>query len=113
MSYKVTKSKRGERTTIKAKTKDLTQIGSKGVKWWKAETDKDLAMGLLSNMHYLKQSQQYRQRQDAIYARLYGNLSLFNFVGSNLNKLSSSNLPIDRPTMNVVQSAIDTLTSQI
>lgn len=116
MSYKVTKSKRNskDREVIKAKTKDLTQIGSKGVKWWKADNDKDLAQGLLSTMHYLKQNQQYRQRQMAIFSRLYGNLSLFNFVGSNLNKMSmANNLPMDRPTMNVVQSAIDTLTSQI
>jgi hypothetical protein len=114
MNYKITKSKRNARTTVQAKTKDLTQIGSKGVKWWKADTDKDLAQGLLSTMHYLKQNQQYRQRQFAIYARLYGNLSLFNFIGSNLNKMSmSNNIPLDRPTMNVVQSAIDTLTSQI
>lgn len=114
MSYKITKSKRGERQTIKAKTKDLTQIGSKGVKWWKASDDKDLAQGLLSTMHFLKQHQLYRQRQMAIFARLYGNQSLFNFVGTNLNKMSvANNLPIDRPTMNVVQSAIDTLTSQI
>lgn len=113
MSYKITKSKRGQRETVKAKTRDLI-TANKGVKWWKADNEKDLAQGLLSTMHYLKQNQMYRQRQFAIYARLYGNLSLFNFVGTNLNKLSlANNLPIDRPTMNVVQSAIDTLTSQI
>lgn len=116
MSYKITKSKRSRegREKIQAKTKDLTQIGAKGLKWWKASNDKDLAMGLLSTMHYLKQQQQYRQRQMAVYARLYGNMSLFNFIGSNLTKLNlSNNLPIDRPTMNVVQSCIDTLSSQI
>jgi len=114
MGYKVTKSRRNkDRETIKAKTRDLV-MSNKGVKWWKADNDKDLAQGLLSTMHYLKQNQQYRQRQMAIYSRLYGNLSLFNFVGTNLNKMSlANNLPIDRPTMNVVQSAIDTLTSQI
>lgn len=116
MSYKVTKSKRmsKDREKIQAKTKDLTQLGARGLKWWKAETPKDRATQLLSTMHYLKQNQQYRQRQMAIYCRLYGNMSLFNFVGTNLNKMSlANNLPIDRPTMNVVQSCIDTLTSQI
>lgn len=115
MSYKVTKSKAksGDRETVKAKTRDIINA-SKGVKWWKAETDRERAQGLLSTMGYLKQNQQYRQRQMAIFARLYGNLSIFNFVGSNLNKMSlANNLPVDRPTMNVVQSAIDTLTSQI
>lgn len=115
MSYKVKKSSRktGERETIKAKTRDIINA-NKGVKWWKADNDTDLAQGLLSTMHFLKTNQQYRQRQMAVFSRLYGNLSIFNVVGTNLNRTSlANNLPVDRPTMNVVQSAIDTLTSQI
>ncbi|CAM6005206.1 unnamed protein product [Sphagnum balticum] len=63
---------------------------------------------------YLKEGQTYRYRQTAIYARLYGNMSLFNFIGSNISKMdSNTGLPTDRPTMNVVQSCIDTLVSRI
>lgn len=82
--------------------------------WWKADNDKDLVGGLLGTAAFLKESQSYRYRQAAIYARLYGNMSLFSFIGSNMSKLDqSTGLPSDRPTFNVVQSAIDTLVSRI
>ncbi len=83
-------------------------------KWWLADSDKDLCGQLLSTVAFLKESQQYRQRQAAIYARLYGNMSLFSFIGSNMSKMDqSSGLPADRPTFNLIQSAADTLISRI
>lgn len=69
---------------------------------------------VLSTAAFLKETQNYRTRQTAIYARLYGNMSLYNFIGSNMTKLDqSTGLPADRPTFNVVQSAADTLVSRI
>lgn len=83
-------------------------------KWWKAKNDDELCGQMLGNAAFLKETQQYRYRSAAIYARLYGNMSLFNFVGSNLGKLDqSTGLPQDRPTFNVIQSAVDTLVSRI
>jgi hypothetical protein len=82
--------------------------------WWKAKTDEDVCGQLLGNAAFLKESQQYRYRSAAIYARLYGNMSLYNFIGSSINKLDqTTGLPQDRPTFNVIQSATDTLVSRI
>jgi hypothetical protein len=83
--------------------------------WWKAGiTARERCGQLLGTAAYLKETQQYRYRQTAIYARLYGNMSLFSFIGSNMSKLdSSSGLPADRPTFNVIQSAADTLVSKL
>lgn len=90
--------------------KDSKQVFS----WWKAATKKDTADQLIATAAYLKETQGYRFRQAAIYARLYGNMSLFNFIGSNSAKLDhASGLPTDRPTFNVIQSGIDTLVSRI
>lgn len=82
--------------------------------WWNAEDESKLCQQLLSTASYLKQGQSYRYRQAAIYARLYGNQSLFNFIGSNITKIDNTNsLPLDKPTFNVVQSSTDTLVSRI
>lgn len=111
---KVTPSKRGERSTIVVKTKPDVLKSNKAYKWWEAKTKTDLANQILSTVYYLKEQQANRYRQAAIHARLYGNMPLFNFAGSSLNKMSgTANLPIDRPTMNVIQSCTDTLTSRI
>lgn len=94
-------------STNKAKTAKIE-------KWWTAKNKKDLTGQLLGTAAFLKESQQYRYRQAAVYARLYGNMSLYNFVGSNIAKMdSNTGLPTDRPTFNLVQSAADTLISRI
>lgn len=83
-------------------------------KWWEAKNDQELQMMALSTATYLKESQNYRYRNAAIFARLYGNQSLFSFVGSSLNKMDQTQgLPIDKPTFNIIQSATDTLVSRI
>jgi len=82
--------------------------------WWKAKSSTDLSGEMLGTAAFLKETQAYRQRQTAIYARLYGNMSLFNFIGSNISKMDQTHgLPTDRPTFNVVQSCVDTLVSRI
>ncbi len=69
---------------------------------------------MLTTAAYLKESQQYRARQAAIYARLYGNMSLFSFIGNNISKMDHmTGLPQDRPTFNLIQSAADTLISKL
>ncbi len=90
--------------------KDMLQLSP----WWKSKDDNEVCGQLLGTAAFLKESQQFRYRQAAIYARLYGNQSLFSFIGSNLSKIDQNNsLPVDRPTFNVVQSASDTLISRI
>jgi len=110
---KITKSDRSERSTVVVKTK-AQNTGSGASKWWDSGSKKELTEKVLSTAAFLKEQQQFRYRQAGIFSRLYGNMPLFNFVGNNFNKNSAANnLPIDRPTMNVVQSCIDTLTSRI
>src|ERR1019366_5358939 len=82
--------------------------------WWKAPNKDELCGQLLTSAAYLKENQAYRYRQAAIYARLYGNMSLYNFVGSSISKMDNNQgLPMDRPTFNVIQSSADTLVSRI
>jgi hypothetical protein len=100
------------KTTITMSTRDKKDVKAQ-FQWWKA-TKEQLAQQLISTAGFLKETQQYRYRQAATYARLYGNMSLFNFIGSNISKMDTGgNLPTDRPTFNLIQSATDTLVSRI
>ncbi len=95
------------------KTKDLsgTQVLSP---WWDESNPDKAASLMLSSAAYLKESQAYRYRQAAVYARLYGNQSLYSFAGSNINKMDQTyGLPQERPTFNLIQSVVDTLVSRI
>lgn len=99
--------------SVTFKTKDVQQEKQMW-KWWEAKDDTMVCNQLLSTMAFLKESQNYRQRQSAIFARLYGNMSLFSFIGSNMSKLDTqTGLPADRPTFNLIQSAADTLIARI
>jgi hypothetical protein len=113
---KITKKEKpesGSRVTITMKTTDHAK-SSKTWRWWEAGDEKTLAAELCSTVSYLKESQGFRQRQAALYARLYGNQSLFSFIGSNISKLDrSAGLPPERPTFNLVSSVVDTLVSRL
>jgi hypothetical protein len=110
---KITPRKPNETVIVKTQSSKAPKA-KKNYAWWKAAAKKDVAAQSLETALFLKENQQYRYRQAAIFARMYGNRSLFSFVGSTGNKMSvGSNLPLDRPTMNVVQSCIDTLASRI
>lgn len=100
---------------ISVKVKTQPKMADKtAYEWWNDKEDKELCDHLLATAAYLKENQHYRYRQAAIYARLYGNQSLFSFIGSNVSKLDSNNMiPLDKPTFNVVQSATDTLVSRL
>lgn len=115
MAIKVTSAERNSgRGTVKVKTKADTMAVARGANWWKAKTKAELGNAVLDTAAFLKEQQQYRWRQASIHARMYGNLPLASFAGSNMSKMNvNNNLPIDRPTMNVVQSCIDTLVSRI
>lgn len=108
---RISESKPESTKVFKTKT---VKDDKKRFAWWKAKSDKELCDQLVSTVVFLKESQSYRQRQAAIYARLYGNMSLFSFIGSNTAKMDQmTGLPQDRPTFNVVQSSTDTLVSRL
>lgn len=109
---KVTPSEVKSKVTFKTKL----QINEASTlhQWWTEKNADKAAAFLLTSAAFLKESQNYRYRQTAMHARLYGNQSLFSFAGSNLGKIESNQgLPQDRPTFNLVQSCIDTLVSRI
>lgn len=111
---KITPSDRSARNTVTVKTKDKTDKGPQAYNWWRAKSQKELAQQLLDTAGFLKEQQQYRQRQASLHARMYGNIPLQGLAGSSLTKINQpTNLPVDRPTMNVVQSCVDTLVSRL
>lgn len=111
---KITSSDRSSRTTVNVKTRKNQVRDNMGYNWWNANTKDELAFQVMDTAAFLKTQQQYRYRQASIHARMYGNLPLSNYVGSNLSNMgNSNNLPLDRPTMNVVQSCVDTLVSRL
>ena len=109
---KITNAK-GPDSTVTFSTKAIKD-SKQAFSWWQSKDKKDLCGQLLSTAAFLKENQAYRYRAAAIYARLYGNMSLFSFIGSNMSKMEQDHgLPTDRPTFNVIQSAADTLVSKI
>lgn len=81
--------------------------------WDEKDSDKAASL-MLTSAAYLKESQAYRYRQTAVYARLYGNQSLYSFAGNNISKMDQTyGLPQERPTFNLIQSVTDSLVSRI
>lgn len=114
MAIKVSDSKRA---TGRDKVKYTTSNKGKSLvlkRWWKSQSMTERAADLVSTAVYLRDNQQYRMRQASLFARLYSNHPLFGPVGGTLQRgLSTTQLPVDRPTMNVVQSVVDTLVSRM
>lgn len=109
---KISQSKPPASVTMQTTTSKKIEVEAS--RWWEAASKEDRNKGVLGTAAFLKESQNSRQRQAAIFARMYGNQSLFNFAGSATGKLDQNNqLPADRPTFNLVQSAVDTLVSRI
>lgn len=104
---------RSEDKTVVVKTKS-TQDNKVAGQWWKASSKKELLDRFLGTVSLLKEQNQFRYRQASVYSRLYGNLPLSGYAGSNLNRIASLNqLPMDRPTMSVITSCVDTLVSRL
>jgi hypothetical protein len=108
---KVTPSKRKDKVTFKTKPDMESSILAE---WWKEKNPDRAASLMLTVAAYLKERQAYRYRQAAIFARLYGNQSLYSFAGTNIAKIDQDHgLPMGRPTFNLVQSVTDTLVSRL
>lgn len=96
------------------KTKVNSMEESVLAQWWLEEKADKAASLMLTSAAYLKESQSYRYRRAAVYARLYGNQSLYSFAGTNISKMDQTyGLPQERPTFNLIQSVTDTLVSRI
>lgn len=102
-----------QRKEIKVRTKPAPK-NQEVYKWWEGNSKEKRAQELVSTALYIRDQQQYRFRQASVHAKLYSNVPLQNFAGQSFKQLNNTNmLPLDRPTMNVVQSCVDTLTSKI
>jgi hypothetical protein len=109
---KVSKSP-GPRKSVTFKTRPDMDTATL-LPWWDGKNSDERAAQMLTTAAYLKESQAYRYRQAAIFARLYGNQSLYSFAGTNIAKIDQDHgLPQDRPTFNLVQSVTDTLVSRL
>lgn len=86
---------------------------SKMFKWWEAQSDLELCSQFLSTMEYLKKTNINRIRQASVYSRLFSGKPLYNFLGASSSLDTSNQMPIGRPTANVVYSCTDTLVSRI
>lgn len=112
---KITKiEKSTEPKVIQAKTKTGNDSKIINPKWWQLKQDSDVCQTIFAIANFLQKNQAWRQRQSALYARLYGNLPIWNYIGLDLNRVDSRyKFPSDRPTMNVIQSCTDTLVAKM
>lgn len=81
--------------------------------WWNARDEKELLAQLLSTTAFLKKFHSARIRQASLYSRLFSGKPLYNYLASTSTLDNSQQMPMGRPTANVVYSCIDTLTSKI
>lgn len=81
--------------------------------WWLAADDKDLVAQLLSTTNFLKNFHSARIRQASLYSRLYSGKPLYNYLASTSTLDNSQQMPMGRPTANVVYSCVDTITSRL
>lgn len=103
----------GPQNKVTFKTSD--QSGSMVLnRWWQTKNKELAAKEMITTAAFLKENQAFRYRQAAVYAKLYGNQSLYSFAGANISKFDqSTGLPQERPTFNLIQSCTDTLVSRI
>ncbi len=100
--------------SIKAKTRDeKLNEGMLSYQWWTAETDSDICAQLISTANYLQKNQQYRVKQASIFNRVVSGKPLMNYALNSKLLDTANQLPIDRPTMNVTYSCVDTLVSRL
>ncbi len=81
--------------------------------WWNAQDDQTLCGQLLSTTAFLKNFHSARIRQASLFSRLYSGKPLYNYLASTSTLDNSQQMPMGRPTANVVYSCVDTLTSRI
>lgn len=98
---------------IDARDKKTLPKESNFYEWWKAQDDTTLQSQLLSTTAFLKNYHSARIRQASLYSRLFSGKPLYNYLASTSTLDNSQQMPMGRPTANVVYSCIDTLTSLI
>ncbi|HAT67417.1 MAG TPA: hypothetical protein DCS66_22950 [Flavobacteriaceae bacterium] len=80
--------------------------------WWKAPRN-DLYQELFAWVLALQQRQVYRTVDNLRYARLYGNYEMSGLNAANYTRIETSYAVVNRVTLNIIQSMIDTVVSKI
>jgi hypothetical protein len=83
-----------------------------GHKWW-ALSDDDAVGSVSATLSHLQKQQSSRIVQHVVAMRLYGNVSMLGAAGLSLARAQNPRLLRDRISYNVIQSALDTVTSKI
>lgn len=107
--------KKPERKTIIANTTSKAKKDEqfKSYSWWTAKNKEDLKNQIISTANFIDKAQSYRIRQASIYSRIYNGKPLLNYALNSRVLDTSNQLPMNRPTMNVTQSCLDTLVSRL
>lgn len=98
---------------IDPRDKKTTQKKDTYYQWWLAQDDKELMAQLLSTTAFLKNFHSSRIRQASLYSRLFSGKPLYNYLASTSTLDNSQQMPMGRPTANVVYSCVDTITSKM
>jgi hypothetical protein len=112
MSIKISKVDKASQRVVKVRTLPANQA-KKALKWWKAATKEERGAQAIATAAYIRDSQISRNRQAALFARMYSNAPLMGAYGSQLKRPSMATTTADRPTFNLIQSCVDTLVSRI
>jgi len=116
MSYEVSPIKTAEYVRdkiIDPRDKKTLPKESNYYQWWLAQDDQALCAQLLSTTAFLKNYHSARIRQASLYSRLFSGKPLYNYLASTSTLDNSQQMPMGRPTANVVYSCIDTIVSLI
>lgn len=106
-------AKEAKEKIIDPRDKKTLPKDSSYYQWWLAEDEKELCAQLLSTTAFLKNFHSSRIRQASLYSRLFSGKPLYNYLASTSTLDNSQQMPMGRPTANVVYSCIDTETSMI
>lgn len=111
MTVDFTKMKKGKPRRLDPKKEareDAARIGL----WWKCDDKDDRANALVRTADALKEQQSERSMLNLMHARLYGNNDISSFAGRTYTSTMVQNSQT-RIAINVIASAIDTLSSKI
>ncbi len=98
---------------VDGRDKKTTEKANNYYQWWLAQDDKELMAQLLSTTAFLKNFHSARIRQASLYSRIFSGKPLYNYLASTSTLDNSQQMPMGRPTANVVYSCVDTITSMI
>lgn len=87
-------------------------MNSNQYNWWKEDENK-MYQSVFSFLQFLTQDQNYKSLENFKFMRLYGNYDLTSLRGYRYNRADEGTSVVNRVTLNIVQSMVDTVVSKI